>query len=92
MDELYVGTIVDTPDGIGEVIDVVEGDATEPPYYIVRLEGTGQEIEYQEFELDVLEDYPIEDDEDLDFDGDVLDDEYEGDEDEFRSEFDEDEE
>lgn len=86
MDEIFVGAIVDTPDGIGEVVDVSDD---EDGYVTVRLERTGEEIEYDMVECDLL-DEPTDDD--LEFDGDALDDEYEGDEDEFRSEFDEEDE
>ena len=88
MDEFFIGAIVDTPDGIGEVVEMDEEMGT----LTVCLERTREEVDYSDFECDLLDDYPIEDDEDLDFDGDALDDEYEGDENEFRSEFGEDEE
>lgn len=90
MDEFYVGQMVDTPDGIGEVVDAVEGDPTEPPYYIVKLEGSREEIEYQEFELTPLEDYDYDLDDDSDLD--PFDTGFEGDEDEARAEFGDDEE
>jgi hypothetical protein len=72
MDEFYIGAMVDTQDGIGEIIDSeeMEGDS---PHYIVRLERGGEEIEYREFELTLLDEYDgslneIDDDEDLDID------------------------